>query len=448
MTSQERQTTLSLASIYTFRMLGLFIILPIFSLYTQHLQGATPALMGLALGIYGLTQAVLQIPFAMISDRLGRKPVILFGLVLFIVGSIIAAFSHNIYGIIWGRALQGAGAIGSTLIALLADNVEEENRLQAMALVGMSIGFSFIGAMILGPLLNNWIGLSGIFGLTALLGGFGIFMLLYFVPTPKTHMIHRDSEAVWGQFKKVFANIELLRLNFGIFVLHAILMALFIVIPMILIQHTGLKASQQWMVYVPVLVIAALAMFPFVIIAEKKRLMKPLFTGAIIVLALTQFLFYFFYQHLIILSILLCVFFTAFTFLEACLPSLIAKIAPAGNKGTAMGIYSSSQFLGIFVGGSLGGLLFSHFGISSIFIFCGLLGLSWAFLAYTMQPPLYLSSKIISIRDLNTEAIENLPTKLLALPGIKDVMICTDEQVAYLKIDKKEFSQSQLDALY
>lgn len=445
MTSQERQTTFSLASIYAFRMLGLFMILPIFSLYTHSLQHATASLVGLALGIYGLTQALLQTPFAMISDRIGRKPVIVFGLILFVLGSIIAAMSQSIYGIIIGRAIQGAGAVGSTLIALLADNTHEENRLKAMAGIGMTIGMSFVLSMVLGPILNGLIGLSGIFWLTAILASLGIAILLWLVPTPKTHILHRDSEPVLSEFKTILTSPELLRLNYGIFALHATLMALFIVIPTTLINSVGLRESQQWMFYLPVLLVSTLLMFPFVIIAEAKRLMKPLFISAVAILTVTQVLFWFFYHNVIMLSILLCLFFTAFTFLEACLPSLISKIAPAGSKGTAMGIYSSSQFLGIFIGGTVGGLIYSHFGLSSIFLFCGLLGLLWVVLAFTMQQPPYLSSKIIVIHTVdNPAAIASLQIKLLAIPGIKDAMISPDEKVAYLKIDKKQFSEDNL----
>ncbi|MFN7096383.1 MAG: MFS transporter [Gammaproteobacteria bacterium] len=448
MTPKERNTTLSLASIYAFRMLGLFMILPIFSLYTHSLQHATAGLIGLALGIYGLTQALLQTPFAMISDRIGRKPVIVFGLILFIVGSVVAAMSHTIDGIIIGRAIQGAGAIGSTLIALLADNTQEENRLKAMSVIGMVIGLSFVVSMVLGPILNSLVGLSGIFWLTAVLASLGIVILIWIVPTPKTHFLHRDSEPVLSEFKNVLTSPELLRLNAGIFSLHASLMALFLIIPMILITSSGLSENQQWILYLPILLIATVIMFPFVIVAETKRLMKPFFIGAIIVLTLTEVSLSFFTQHILMLSISLCLFFAAFTFLEACLPSLISKIVPAGSKGTAMGIYSSSQFLGIFVGGSVGGMLYHHFGVNSIFLFCGLLGLLWIILAMTMKQPPYLSSKIIAIRiEHNTDAINALQNKLMAINGIKEVMVSVDEQVAYLKVDKKELVADDLLAI-
>jgi MFS family permease len=445
MTPQEQRSTISLASIYAFRMLGLFMILPVFSLYAQQLPHATTTLIGIALGIYGLTQALFQIPFAMWSDKIGRKPVIVFGLILFMIGSIVAALSHTIYGIIIGRALQGAGAVGSTLIALVADTTFEQNRLKAMAIIGMTIGLSFVAAMVLGPILNNLIGLAGIFWLTAGLALGGMIILFTLVPTPKTHILHRDSETVATDFKSILFKAELLRLDFGIFSLHAILMALFLVLPLMLTQDAGLDASHQWMIYLPVLLIATLLMLPFVIIAEAKRLMKPLFVGAIALLIITQLLLGLFQLPLLILCITLCVFFAAFTFLEACLPSLISKIAPAGNKGTAMGIYSSSQFLGIFIGGSVGGLLYHHWGASSIFWFCLVLGGLWLLLAITMKNPPYLSSKIITIGELTTAAeVADLQTKLLAIPGIKDAMVCPEEQVAYLKIDKQQFAEDSL----
>lgn len=442
MTQQELKSTFALASIYAFRMLGLFMILPIFSLYAHHFQHANALLIGLALGVYGLTQALLQIAFGMTSDRIGRKPVIIFGLILFVIGSIIAALSHSIYGIIIGRAVQGAGAVGSTLTALVADSTDEDNRLKAMSMIGMTIGLSFMGAMILGPLLNSLVGLSGIFWLTAILAGLGIVILMTCVPTPKNHLLHRDSEAVAGQFKKILSHPELLRLDFGIFCLHAMLTALFIAVPITLVKVTGIDAAHQWYVYLPVLLLSFIAMVPFVIIAESKRKMKPVFVGAVIVLTACEFLLGAFGHSIAMVCILLFLFFTAFTLLEATLPSLISKLAPAGSKGTAMGVYSSAQFFGIFVGGALGGVVFHHFGISSIFIFCGVLGVLWCITAMTMKKPTHLSSKVIAINSSDTP--ESLRQKLLAVPGVKDAMVYTDEKVAYLKVDRKVLDENQL----
>lgn len=442
----KKSIPFALASIYAFRMLGLFMVLPVFSLYTNTLVAATPFLIGLALGIYGLTQALFQIPLAMISDRIGRKPIIIGGLILFIVGSVVAAMSHTIYGMILGRALQGAGAIGSTIMALAADLTPEEQRLKVMAVIGLTIGFSFMLAMLLGPIINGWFKLSGIFWLTAMLATGGIF-ILYLVPTPKRLVFHRDSETVIGQFKKTLLAPQLARLDWGIFSLHAMLMALFLVIPNLLLRN-GYTAEQQWMIYLPVLIIAALAMLPFVIIAEKKRLLKTFFVGAIAVLVVINLSLNFVTTHIVLLSIALCLFFTAFTFLEACLPSLISKISPIGNKGTAMGIYSTAQFLGIFVGGSVGGWILNHIGINGVFLFCIVLGSLWLLLAITMQEPLYLSSKILPFHaDLSLQEANAIEQRLAAIAGIEEVLVDINEKVIYLKVDKLVFKEASIDFL-
>lgn len=445
MDSLERKTVLSLSTIYAFRMLGLFMILPIFSLYAGHFKHANITLIGLALGIYGLTQALLQIPFGMVSDRIGRKPVIIFGLILFAIGSIVAAESHSIYMIILGRAIQGAGAVGSTLTALVADHTKEENRLKAMATVGMTIGGSFVLAMILGPILNGIIGLSGIFWLTAVLAVIGILIMIFVIPSSKQHLMHRDSSPVLSQFKKILLTKELLRLDFGIFSLHTTLTALFIVVPLVLLKTAGIDANHQWMIYLPVLILSFFAMVPFIIIAESKRKMKSVFTGAILAILIALILLSCFHTNVYVISFILFIFFTAFTLLEASLPSLIAKTAPAGNKGTAMGIYSSSQFLGIFVGGTVGGYIFHHGGIAHVFMACGALIFIWFLLAATMKKPKHLSSKVLAIKALKTKAAaDKLHAKLIKLDGVEDVMICIDEKVAYLKVDKKLLNEATL----
>ena len=445
----EKKSTLSIASIYAFRMLGLFIILPIFSLYADKIVDATPTLIGVALGVYGLTQALLQIVLGVLSDKYGRKPVILFGLIVFILGSIVAAMSHTIYGIILGRALQGAGAIGSTLTALVADTTKEENRMKAMSVIGMTIGLSFISAMVLGPILNSFIGLSGIFWLTAMLGLVGIGILLYGVPTPTKIIFHRGTETTPRQIKNVLCKPELLRLNYGIFSLHAMLTALFLVIPVILINYIGLSIDKQWIVYLPVLFISFLLMIPFIIIAETKNLMKPIFVGAIVVLTAVQFLLFEFDQHIVIMSVLLILYFASFTLLEAALPSLISKISPISSKGTAMGVYSSAQFLGIFFGGLIGGMTLHYVGIKGIFIFNTILGVLWIIIAVMMQKPKQLSSKLYNLADFNfSSTANNLQQQILTVMGVEEVMVCMDEGVAYLKVDKKYFDEEKLKACF
>ena len=332
MTPIEKRAVSSLASIYALRMLGLFMILPVFALYAEQLEGVTPFMVGLAIGIYGLTQAILQIPFGMLSDRLGRKPMIILGLIIFAVGSVIAAMSDSIYGVILGRAIQGAGAIAAVIMALTSDLTREEHRLRAMAVIGMSIGMSFAVSLVLGPVLNQWIGVDGIFWLTGVMAILAMVVLLAIVPTPAKSRFHRDTEPVPALFKSVLKDKQLLRLDFGILVLHTMLTATFVVTPLALRDFAGLPSADHWYVYFPVLVLALGLMVPFIIIAEKKRKMKQVFVGAIAALIVAQLLLVFAHQSLYGIVAALLIFFIAFNTLEASLPSLVAKTVKPDRK--------------------------------------------------------------------------------------------------------------------
>lgn len=388
MNTQERTAISSLALIMAFRIFGLFMILPVFSLYLTQIRYATPALIGLAIGIYGLTQALLQIPFGMLSDRWGRKPLITLGLGLFAVGSLMAALSHTIYGIILGRALQGAGAIGSVVLAMVADLTHDEQRSKAMAIIGLSIGLSFAAALIIGPAINAWLRLQGIFWITGLLAILGLVLLHTLVPNPPRTTPHPEVEPEPGYFRAAFFHRELLRLDAGIFSLHAMMSAMFIAIPILLSSQTALSLHQQVWVYLIVMVFAFILAIPIIMRAEKKQKLKLIFISAITLLIICQLLFWLTPSTTITITLLLFLFFAAFTLLEAFLPSLISKISPKHTKGTAMGIYSSSQYFGIFIGGSLGGWIFGHFHFAGIFIFCALLGVAWLCIAITMKPPI------------------------------------------------------------
>jgi MFS family permease len=375
----------AIALIMCFRMLGLFMIFPVFTPYAQHLSGATPQLIGLALGIYGLTQACLQIPFGALSDRFGRKPIICLGLIIFAIGSVIAACAHSIEGVIIGRALQGGGAIGSAATALVADLTDNSNRVKGMAIIGMSIGLAFALAMVAGPTLNGIIGVPGIFWLTALLAlvAVAILYLVVQAPHPITHQQTR--EGTGSSFKKILTNKQLVSLDIGVFIQHAMLTALFMILPLVLQQNLHVTLDRQWLFYLPVLACAYVLMVPFIILAEKKHRMKMVFIGSIAVLLLSQLLLWKWHQTWLNCLISLILFFTAFTLLEAILPSLVSKIAPTANKGAAMGVYSTSQFLGIFFGGISGGWLFAHWGISAIFLGCACIYLFWLLLATIYQ---------------------------------------------------------------
>lgn len=378
---------MGLAGIYASRMLGLFLILPVFALYAEHLDGATPVLVGLAIGIYGLTQAVLQIPFGMLSDHLGRKPVIIGGLILFALGSVIAATAQDIGMVILGRAIQGSGAIAAAVMALLSDLTDDSRRTKAMAMIGMTIGLSFSAALILGPILNAWIGVPGIFWFTALLALISIAILLLVVPPPPPKLQHSEAVPVASLFGRVLRNPQLLQLDMGIFVLHLGLTALFLSIPLAL-RDLGLTSAQHTYVYLPVLLLAIVIMVPFVIKAERGGKIRQVFLIAVAMLGAAQALLYFAIGSLPLLIAALLLYFVAFNILEATLPSLVSKFAPTEAKGTAMGVYSTAQFSGAFFGGMLGGWVHGHLGLAFVFVMAAALTLLWLLIAWgKMESP-------------------------------------------------------------
>ena len=386
MNAAEKKATFALASVFAIRMLGLFMLLPVLSLYALHLTHSTPLLMGLAVGIYGLTQAIFQIPFGTLSDKFGRKKIIVLGFVIFILGSIVAAFSTSIAGLILGRALQGAGAVGSTIIALLADLTDDENRTTAMAIIGSSIGVTFAISVILGPLLKNQFGVHSIFWITAVLGVFAILVTLFLIPTPTKSEFHPDAEPTPKLFWQMLKNKQLLRLDIGILLSHALLTMTFVGLPIALKHVMDPNGHGQWLIYLPTLLLAFICMVPMIIVAEKKSKMKTMLLLAIFMIICSEFLFWVAHHSLASLIVSMFIFFTAFSFLEAALPSLISKLAPKSTKGTAMGIYSSAQFLGIFLGGYLGGFLYQHGHLNSIYSTAVLLACLWFYSAWHMSP--------------------------------------------------------------
>ncbi|HSC47676.1 MAG TPA: MFS transporter [Gammaproteobacteria bacterium] len=364
----ERRAVLSLAGIFGLRLLGLFMIYPVFALYARSLPDATPARVGLALGIYGLAQALLQIPLGLLSDRIGRKRVIAAGLVVFALGSAVAALAHTLELIALGRFLQGVGAIGSALLALAADLTRAENRGTAMAVIGLSIGFAFGLALLAGPILNGLMGVPGMFWLTAVFGALGLVLLYIAVPTPVASKVHEDAEAVPALLGGVLREPRLLRLDFAILVQHAILTATFLGVPLVL-EQAGIAAASQWRLYLPALLVSALTVFPLVRLAERPGRLLPVLMTSIAVIGAAQALFLFPVLTAWGAGAALVLFFGGFNLLEALLPALISRVAPAGARGTAMGVYSSAQFLGIFLGGVLGGAAQGRFGPAGSFGF-------------------------------------------------------------------------------
>ena len=387
MERHELRAAGSLAAVFSVRLLGLFMIYPVFASYARGLSGANPYLIGEALGIYGLTQGLLQIPFGLLSYRVGRKVMIVLGLILFAIGSAVAAVATSIDGVIIGRALQGAGAVGSVILALVADLTAEENRTKAMAVVGISIGASFMVALVLGPIIANFVGVAGIFWLMVGLAALGIAITQFVVPNPPRVRVHRDAEAVPAMIGAVLRNTELLRLDFGIFALHAMLTASFLVVPGLLRGTLDVPVHDQWLVYLPVLLVSVAVMVPAIVVAEKYRRMKGVFVGAVAALVASQVMLYAGADNLFVLLAALIVFFSAFNVMEASLPSLITKTAPAGATGTATGIYSSAQFLGIFAGGVVGGWVHQMLGTTAVFFFAAALAILWLLVAATMRDP-------------------------------------------------------------
>lgn len=381
----EIRAGLSLATLFALRMLGLFIILPVFAVHAgSHLEGGdNQTLVGLALGIYGLTQGVLQLPFGMASDRFGRKPVIVFGLVLFALGSFIAAIGDSIWVVIAGRALQGAGAISAAVVAMAADLTREQHRTKVMAMIGASIGLTFALSLMLAPPLYRAIGMGGIFSLVGVLAFAAIAVALFVVPPQPAVAASSEPKSTLGD---VLRDVELLRLNFGIFALHMVQVAMFVVVPVALVQG-GLDVETHWKVYLPVVLVSFALMVPPILIAERRGKIKQLFVASIVTMLGVQAGFALWLDSLVGVTLLLAAFFVAFNILEASLPSLVSRIAPASARGTAIGVYNTTQALGLAAGGVVGGWLAQHQGNVAVFVFGFALIALWLILAAGMRAP-------------------------------------------------------------
>ena len=447
MNSVEKRAIAGVGGIFALRMIGLFMIVPVFSVYGDNYTHATPFLIGLAVGIYGLGQAIFQIPMSLAADKFPRKPIIMLGLILFALGGIIAANATDIYEVIIGRALAGSGAVSAVLMALLADVTREEMRTKAMATMGLTIASSIMLAFAFGPLLVGSLGISGLFWLTA---GFAILamLLLVIVPTPLRVLKHNlDNKSIGEQLATVLKIGDLNRLHFGIFALHLTMTAIFVILPHQLSEVMGLSVRQQGLVYLPLLFIGFAVAIPFIIIAEKKRMMRQVFLGAIALMTVALVVLALGSQVGAGIIFGLLLYFMGFNLLEATIPSWISKRAPVANKATVMGLNSSSQFFGAFVGGAMGGLLLNQSNLLAWGILAAVMAVSLLLIIPIADPP-YLSSTTVTIpKDID---IQDWSQQMMAVSGVDELVVMAKEQVAYLKLDKTkltDISRQQLSNL-
>lgn len=438
----EKRTAISLSLVFALRMLGLFMIMPVFAIYGQDLTGYSPLWVGMAIGAYGLTQALLQIPAGMLSDKIGRRPVIYGGLVIFAIGSIVAAMSESVYGVTFGRALQGAGAIASAVLALAADVTREQQRPKAMGMIGVSIGLAFAVAMVAGPILAPFIGLQGLFFITAAGALVGIIIVHFLVP----HVINKAPRGETIAIPSMIANLakqpQLFRLNCGIFILHLSLTAIFVNLPLQLLAME-LPASDHWQVYLPALLLSFLLIIPMLIVAAKKQKNKHFYLFSILLMSLSLVAMAFTEHSIVIMFLVMLLFFTAFNFLEASLPAFISMLAPAGTKGTAMGIYSTYQFLGAFIGGIVGGLSYKLLGSSGLFLGLAVLMVIWFLLSLGMHNPSKIRTFTFKADIKDEHQAGSLIDTLVVLEGALEVVAIIEEQTVYIKANTQVFQQQQ-----
>lgn len=443
MSKSELRAAASIGLLYVVRMLGLFMVLPVLPLVADDLAGATPFLVGVALGVYGLSQASLQIPLGLASDRFGRKPVIFGGLLVFIAGSLVAGFSNHILGIIIGRFLQGCGAVASTLLALVADVTRVEHRTKAMAIIGMSIGASFGLALILGPWLATFGGLSTVFFFTAAAGTLGLVVLALVVPDTAVRSRDPSSSVSTDRLLGVIAEPDLRRTILGIFLLHYLLMSSFLVLP-VLMRATGqIDDASHHLVYFWLLLGSFLLMAPIMYLAEKPKYMKRALVGTIWLFVVANLVL----ADVVGLYLVLAgmtLFFMAFNLMEVLLPALVSKTARVGDRGTAMGMYSTAQFAGAFVGGSVGGLIVAvwdiHYLLYANAVVCGL----WSLYASGLSKPGDYRTITCTVHDEGQWSASQVADALLSIDGVVDVAMIEQERLAYLKVDNDKYDESAL----
>jgi MFS family permease len=440
MSARELRAAIGLAGIFGLRMLGLFVILPVFALYAASLEGGNDlTLVGIAIGAYGLSQAILQIPFGRWSDRFGRKPLLYIGLAIFALGSAIAGWSTSVHGVIAGRILQGSGAVSAVAIAMAADLTREEHRTKVMAIIGSMIGLSFAASLVLGPWLGRVIGVDGIFYLT---GGLALAAMAVVARLPDPPAPEAAARRGAVRLPEVLSDPELNRLNVGIFVLHAVLMSLFVTVPFDMVR-AGLEGGEHWRVYALVMAGSLLYMLPALRVADRGG-EKAVFIVSILIVAASQVLLLVQAESLIGIGSALLVFFAGFMVLEAALPAHVSKAAPAGGRGTAIAVYSTVQFLGASCGSALGGYLAQHWGRGSLLAVNVAMIVVWLATAWGMRSRDASSIRTFPLPPLDGPGAAGLCERLNALPGVREARIQADERKVYLKVDARAFDEQHV----
>ena len=439
----EWRASTTLSGVYALRMLGMFLVLPVLAMYAASLPGAedNKTLVGLAMGIYGLTQALLQLPLGIASDKFGRKKTIYAGLVVFAAGSFLAAAADTLPLLVAARAIQGAGAVSAAVTALLADLTRDGVRTRAMAMIGLSIGLTFSVSLVVAPMIADVVGVRGLFLLTGILTVASIGVVAFMTPDPEFSKLHEDTQAQPARIGEVLKNRQLLNLDFGIFALHAAQMALFTALPFAMTQ-LGLEKIQHWKVYLPSTVAGLVVMVPLIIIGETRNRLKQVFILGIVCIAAAQIGLLSGMHSIWLITVYLIVYFIGFNVLEASLPSMVSKIAPSDLKGTAMGVYNTMQSVGLFAGGAAGGLLFQKYGFVGVFAFCSTLMLLWLVLAVLSPAPKPVKNLSYPVGSVWQGNQEGLYHALSGLEGVEDISFSFDRQTVYIKVLQKGFDQA------
>lgn len=445
---EEWRASTSLAGVYALRMLGMFLVLPVLALYTASLEGVNgdKQMVGLAIGAYGLTQALLQIPLGLASDKFGRKKVIYAGLIVFAIGCFMAALAESWGMLVAARIVQGAGAVSAAVTALVADLTRDEVRTRAMSMIGLTIGLTFSVSLVLSPVLVGWLGVPGLFAMMGVLTLISIGVVAWITPDPKESRLHEDTQALPSRLGEVLRNKQLLRLDFGIFTLHAALMALFTTLPFAL-AGLGLNDNLHWKVYLPATVIGLIAMVPLIIVGETRNKLKQVFIGGILCVIAAQIALMFSLNSIVVITVCMIVYFIGFNILEASLPSMVSKIAPSDLKGTAMGVYNTLQSVGLVVGSACGGYLLKHYGFPGVFIFCSALTLIWLLIAATSPAPRPVKNMGFTVGGTWQGREKDLYAALKNLQAVEEIQFSQDKKTVYIKALQKGFDPKAAEAI-